>query len=184
MRTQAEIINRFHTALPQLHEWIDQLLDSHANQARFVSALGFGRLTACFPIELLARAKVVMVDRVPFPPVAKFGLPEFIPLQQEAISGITFKDTFFLRPECVSESLHFHELVHVVQWSRLGIAKFLFAYGLGLLAYGYAQSPLERMAYDLQHRFDTGTLPSDVVSVIEKETDAVWSQAAPIVFGA
>jgi hypothetical protein len=177
---QADIICRLHTALPQVREWIDQFLNAHRNRARAVSALGFPRLSACFPRELLDRAKVVSVDRVPFPPVEKFGLPEFASLQQMTFEGITFKDTFFLQQGHASESLHFHELVHVVQWLRLGVDNFILAYALGLLRFGYAQSPLEEMAYTLQRRFGLGTLSQDLVRVIEQSTDAIWNQAAPV----
>ena len=76
----ADIIRRFHTALPQVREWIDQYLAAHADRARAVSTLGFTRLAACFPQLLLERAKVVSVERVPFPPVDQFGLPEFAPM--------------------------------------------------------------------------------------------------------
>ena len=180
---QPEIIRRFHTALPQVRNWIDRFLDAHADRARTVSTLGFTRLAACFPQELLERAKVVSVDRVPFPPVDQFGLPEFAPLQQVSFDGITFKDTFFLQQGRESEAIHFHELVHVVQWSQLGVDNFLLAYGLGLAAFGYAQSPLEQMAYTLQHSFEAGTPPPGLVHVIEQATDAIWSQAAPIIRG-
>ncbi len=175
---QADIIRRLYTALPQVRGWIDQLLDAHADRARPVSALGFTRLPTCFPRELLERTKVVSVDRLPFPPVEKFGLPEFIPMQQRAFDGITFKDTFFLQQGSASEALHFHELVHVVQWSRLGVDNFLLAYGLGLISLGYDQSPLEKMAYTLQHSFELGTLPKELIRVIEQGTDAIWNQAA------
>jgi hypothetical protein len=104
-------------------------------------------------------------------------------MQQMSFDGITFKDTFFLQQGHESEQLHFHELVHVVQWARLGVDNFLLAYGLGLLSSGYAQSPLEQMAYTLQHRFELGTPPKDLVRVIEQGTDAIWNQAAPIVQG-
>ena len=180
---QADIIRRFHTALPQVRGWIDQFLDAHADRARTVSALGFTRLSACFPRELLDSAKVVSVDRVPFPPVEKFGLPEFAPMQQKASEGITFKDTFFLQQGRASEDLHFHELVHVVQWSRLGVDNFLLSYAFGLLSFGYAQSPLEQMAYTLQRSFELGTLPLELMRVIEQGTDAIWDKAAPIVQG-
>lgn len=183
MNMQADIIRRFHTALPQVREWIDQFLDAHAARAHAVSALGFTRLSSCFPMELLERTKVVSVHHVPFPPVEKFGLPEFAPMQQMAFDGITFRDTFFLQQGRASETLHFHELVHVVQWSRLGFDKFLLTYGLGLLLFGYAQSPLEHMAYTLQHSFELGTLPQELVRVIEKGTDAIWNQAGPIIQG-
>lgn len=180
---QPDIIRRFHTALPGVRQWIDQLLDAHADRARALSTLGFTRLSVCFPRELLERAKVVSVERVPFPPVDEFGLPELASMQQMSLDGITFKDTFFLQQGRVSEELHFHELVHVVQWARLGVDNFLLAYGLGLLSFGYARSPLEQMAYTLQRSFELGTLPQEVVRIIEHGTDAIWKQAAPIVQG-
>ncbi len=159
MNMRADIIRRFHAALPQVRGWIDQFLDSHADRARAVGTLGFARLSACFPQELLERAKVASVD------------------------GITLKDTFSLQQGRASEALHFHELVHVVQLSRLGVDNFLLAYGLGLFSFGYAKSPLEQMAYTLQRGFELGTLPRGLVHVIEQATDAIWNQAAPIVQG-
>ena len=180
---QADIIRRLHAALPQVREWIDQFLNAHADRARAVSTLGFTQLPVCFPRELLERAEVVSVEHVPFPPVDQFGLPELAPMQQMPLDGITFKDTFFLRQGRTSEALHFHELVHVVQWSRLGIDNFLLAYGLGLFSFGYAHSPLEQMAYTLQRSFELGKFPQRLVHVIEQTTDAIWNQAAPIVQG-
>lgn len=82
-----------------------------------------------------------------------------------------------------SEELHFHELVHVVQWARLGVDNFLLAYGLGLLLSGYAQSPLEQMAYELQRHFELGTAPQELVRIIEQGTDDIWNQTAMIVQG-
>ncbi len=183
MNMQADIIRRFHAALPEVRQWIDRLLDAHANRACAVSTLGLTRLSACFPQELLERAKVVSVERVPFPPVDRFGLPELASTQQMSFEGITFKDTFFLQQGHTSEELHFHELVHVVQWARLGVDNFLLAYGIGLLSAGYAQSPLEQMAYALQRSFELGTAPQELVRIIEQGTDAIWNQAAPIVQG-
>ena len=178
---QADIIRRFHTALPQVRGWIDQFLAAHADRARAVSTLGFVQLATCFPQELLVRAKVVSVERVPFPPVDQFGLPELASMQQMSFDGITFKDTFFLQQGRASEALHFHEMVHVVQWSRLGVDNFLLAYGFGLFSFRYAESPLEQMAYRLQRDFELGKLPQGLVRVIEQATDAIWNQAAPIV---
>lgn len=174
-----DIIRRFQVALPQVGAWIDQYLEDHAAGARRVSTLGFKRLPLCFPNDLLERSKVVSVDRVPYPPVESFGLPEFAPMQQMPFDGITFKDTFFVRRGRESEEeLHFHELVHVVQWGRLGVDRFLFAYALGLHLFGYEQSPLEAMAFQLQQRFASGTLPTNLVQLIEQATDDVWSHAA------
>src|SRR5688572_25699674 len=124
---QGDIIRRFHAALPSVRQWIDHFLDDHAAQARAVSTLGFGRLSTCFPREVLQHAKVVTLPRVPFPPVDRFGLPELAPIQRMSFAGITFKDTFFIEQGLASESLHFHEMVHIVQWARLGVDNFLLA---------------------------------------------------------
>lgn len=177
---QNDIIQRFHAALPGVRQWIEEFLNDHAEHARPISTLGFTRLSACFPQKLLERAKVVTVPCVQFPPVDRFGLPELVPVQQMSFAGITFKDTFFLQQGQASESLHFHEMVHVVQWERLGIDNFLLAYGVGLIRFGYEQSPLERMAYSLQQSFDSGRPPQELVSVIETHTDAIWTEIAPV----
>jgi hypothetical protein len=178
---RADVIRRFYAALPQVRAWIDQLLATHAADARKVSTLGFNRLASCYPADLLERARVVSVQRTPFPPVSQFGIPEFAQLQGQQFEGITFKNTFFVVRGRALESLHFHELVHVVQWSRLGIDKFLLSYGLGLLQFGYEQSPLEQMAYSLQRLFERGSVPNDLVRIIESGTDEVWKQVAQAV---
>lgn len=183
MNRQDTFIQRLHAALPRLRQWIDDLLGHHADQARTVPSLGFEQLTLCFPNELLERTKVVEVARVPFPPVECFGLPEFAIMQQMQFDGITFKDTFFLQRGRSSESLHFHELVHVVQWARLGVDNFLLAYGFGLNHFGYESSPLEQMAYTLQRSFENGDRPQHIVRDIEERTDAIWTQAVQIVQG-
>jgi hypothetical protein len=97
------------------------------------------------------------------------------------IAGITYKNTFFVNQNLLTESLHFHELVHVVQWERLGADNFLLAYGAGLIQFGYEQSPLEKMAYRLQKEFDTGTVPDEIVDKIYQETDSLWNQVRPLV---
>jgi len=145
-----DTIRRFYAALPCIRGWIDEFLNDHAAQAQTVSTLGFTRLPANFYQDFLERAKVVKVASVPFPPVDQFGLPELAHIQHMSFAGITYKDTFCLQEGQNSESIHFHELVHVVQWARLGADNFLLAYGVGLVQFGYTHSPLEQMAYSLQ----------------------------------
>ena len=181
MNIHEDLIRRFHAELPRVRRWIDEFLDAHKDRSRSVASLGFQRLHAWFPQELLQRAEVVTIAEVPFPPVERFGLPEFAPMQQMTFAGITFKDTFFLQEGQSSESLHFHELVHVVQWARLGVDSFLLAYGVGLIEFGYEQSPLEQMAYAFQRDFERGTPPQELVHIIEERTDAIWNQVAPVV---
>jgi hypothetical protein len=124
---------------------------------------------------------MVLVSQTPFPPVSQFALPEFGEHERRAFDGITFKNTFFVVDGRQTLRLQFHELVHTVQWAKLGVDRFLLAYGFGLLQYGYEQSPLEKMAYGLEQQFVSGSLPKDLVRFIEDRSDAVWNQVAPIV---
>jgi hypothetical protein len=172
-------VQRLRAALPQVRSWIDALLARYASQARPVSSYDWKRLPTAYPADLLEQTNVVTLPgRLPFPPVADMGLPEFAPIQNMDFDGITFKDTFFVRQDRESEGLHFHELVHVVQWKRLGVDNFLLTYGLGLAQMGYRKSQLEYMAYSLQEMFEWGRLPATpLVPFIEEITDGVWSHA-------
>lgn len=99
-------------------------------------------------------------------------------MERRSFAAITFRDRVFVVPSEATESLYFHELVHVVQWARLGVERFLWAYGLGLLEHGYRESPLERMTYRLERGFQRGEVPRDLMAEIEEQTDAIWAQVA------
>ena len=174
----AELAGRFQNAVPRVKQWIEELLAAHARAVTSVSELGFERISDCFPKEFLRRAKVVLVEEVPRPPLDKFQLPELsrvLPLNE----AITLNDTSFIIEEMrTSESLHFHELVHVAQWQRLGMDRFLLAYAAGLITYGYRQNPLESMAYKFQAEFDSGKTWSNTLALIHKLTDGIWSEVA------
>ena len=95
--------------------------------------------------------------------------------EQGDYAGITFKDTYFVKAaEAKRESLHFHELVHVVQWAHLGVEKFLAAYAAGLANQGYRHSPLEVMAYNLQDYFDRNGQPDDVVAAARNKLNELY----------
>jgi hypothetical protein len=97
------------------------------------------------------------------------GLPELAAFEQGGYAGITYKNMYFMSAaHCGNESIHFHELVHVVQWRTLGVEKFLLAYAAGLANNGYQDSPLEAMAYRLQHYFDQNGEPGDIPAVIQR----------------
>ncbi|HEY3785050.1 MAG TPA: hypothetical protein VGL55_07220 [Steroidobacteraceae bacterium] len=172
-----DIIPRLYKALPQAKAWIDRFLAAHESTAQPMGALGSPRLAACFPSAFLERSKVVLVDRVTFPPVESFGLSEFAPLHQMDFEGITCKDTIFVRRDRKYDGLYFHELVHVAQWARLGVDDFLLIYALGLAQQSYRHTPLENLAYNLQAKFEAGTLQSDVIGQIEHLTDQVSADA-------
>lgn len=179
---QDDIIRRFYSTLPAVNDWIEHTLEQNREYAVPVIDIGFSRLEKVYPPDLLVKAKVVVVPgKVPYPPISSMGLPEFQQMEAMPFSGITYKDTFFVRQELAHfESLHFHELVHVVQWDQLGVNKFLLAYGVGLMQYGYKDSPLEQMAYALQEGFDHATLPENIVSLIRVRTDDIWAGVAQL----
>ena len=171
------LVKRLHTALPSVKDWIDRTLQAHARSATSVLNVRFPQLQSHYPDTLLARAQVVIVPRVPFPPVSQLGLPEFSAMEMMSLAGVTYKDTFFVCNGQQRDSLYFHELVHVVQWDRLGVDNFLLAYAVGLLQHGYEQSPLEQMAFELQARFDQRRVPENLVDFINERTDGAWKTA-------
>ena len=171
------IATKLQAVLPSVKEWIDQTLQQHANVATPVSRSPSKRLQDHYPDALLERARVVAVRRVPFPPVSQLGLAEFRAMETMPLAGVTYKDTFFVCKGQQTDSLYFHELVHVVQWDRLGVDNFLLAYAVGLLQHGYEQSALEQMAFELQARFDQERVPENLVEFIDVRTDAVWETA-------
>jgi hypothetical protein len=173
---QSERFDRLRAAVPKVRDWIEETIAEYSDRAKPVASFGWERLTLCYSTELLERAKVVLVDAVPSPPLDQLGLPEFSDSMPADAGGITFMDTFFARRDQNSESLHFHELIHVLQWERLGADNFLLAYGLGLAQFGYRHSPLEAMAYDLQAQFDAGQLSSSVFELVKRGTDAIRIQ--------
>jgi hypothetical protein len=151
-----DLLGRLQRALPHVQEWISDLHTKHAPNSVAAGAMGFARLAHHFPAEILQSTRAVAIDVVPFPPVADLGLPELEELARMPMAGITFGDMYFVRPEHSTEPIHFHELVHVVQWATLGPAAFLSTYAVGIAKHGYEASPLEMAASDLQARFERG----------------------------
>jgi hypothetical protein len=173
--------DRYLPFLPIILEWIQQTLDAHADESRTVASFKFSRLAHYFSAGILKTASVVPADRLPVPPLAALGLREFADFENQPISGITYIDTYFLqRAAATDESLHFHELVHVVQWQVLGPKDFLLLYAAGLAESGYRDSPLEAMAYDHQRRFDAGEPPYSVEEQVWRQTLALKTHAATL----
>jgi hypothetical protein len=175
-----DIFQRLQSALPRVEVWIDRLLEQNEVVAARVNSLNFTRLPLYWPDDLLNRARVVITTPVPFPPVAQYGVSEFAPMMLNT-AGITFRDMFFIdRSAQTSEGTHFHELVHVVQWNVLGSSDFLLTYAVGLMQCGYENSPLERMAFDLQGKFERGEPIPRITDTIERHAFQARSDAAEI----
>ena len=152
---------------PPLVAWIRNTLAASAPVAQTVASRGFSRLPLYFTEKTLASAKVVLVEPLPIPPLRSMGLARFADFERGNFDGITYLDTFFLKPaQANNETVYFHELVHVVQWRLLGPDRFLFLYANGLECFGYRQSPLEAMAYDAETAFASSMAIFDVEKMV------------------
>lgn len=168
------MIQEFIPKIPVISSWIDNTIRSHRDLAKPVTSFGFSRLPGYYSERLLSSTSVVIVDgKVPMPPLAQIGLSQFRSLEdRQDLIGITYKDTYFVvANESGSESLHFNELVHVVQWAHLGVDRFLLAYAAGLLQCGYDNSPLERMSYRYEADFKQGKKIDNLEKAIRNELD-------------
>lgn len=158
--------------LPLVKQWINMTLAAHASSTRPMLDYGFQEIPRYFSQETLASAKVVVVEKVPMPPLSQMGLSQLGNFEKGDYLGVTYLDTYFLVSQVArNESTHFHELCHVVQWKYLGLDKFLMAYAFGLLQHGYRNSPLEVMAYGYQQLFEKKIAPSSIEQqIIDKLT--------------
>ena len=147
--------DRYAEFLPAISKWIQSTLDAHAGSAKPVASFQFPRLPRYFSEQLLSTTSVVLADPLPVPPLSEWGLSEFAGFEQQSMDAITYLDTYFAMPSAATdESVHFHELVHVIQWQVLGPKNFLLLYATGLAGRGYLECPLETMAFAQQRRFD------------------------------
>jgi hypothetical protein len=155
-------------ALPSVRTWIEMLRGQYASAAQPASTLGFPRLAEYFSGEVLDATRVVTVTtKLPLPPIQDLGI-EFIELSRMALSAVTYDDLVFVHQSLRTERVHFHELVHIVQWRALGVDRFLLTYGAGMIEHGYAHSPLEAIAYDLQSEFDRGVPMPDLEATVTR----------------
>ena len=139
---------------PKYHAWVDDLLRRHAACARPVASAQFPRLPQFFSKEAYNSARFVVVDTLPQTPWADLGLP--VPEGMDGpFAGVTYRNTYFVTPAVAGdESLHCHEMVHVVQWRILGNDLFPLLYGQDVLAHGYQKCFLEVMARQFQAIFN------------------------------
>jgi hypothetical protein len=147
----------FTTAYPKMLDWIHETLASYRKTGRSVASMQFARLPLYFDDVFLQSTHYVPINRVPIPPLSTMGLERFAAFLQGDPDGITYFNTYFLKRRHVgNEALHFHELIHVIQWQFLGPERFLKAYAEGLERFGYEHSPLEKMAYEAEDLFKRG----------------------------
>lgn len=151
----------------KIESWIDETIEDHLNNR--VSCECFAKVfNGFYPIEFLSRSYYVVVEQIPkpdFPELRQAGLGDFI---DKPLAGITYKDTYFIKKGCEKDlELHFHELVHVVQWQILGARNFIGRYIVEMQQYGYEGSLLEKMAYELQYSFSKKGQPFNVLDYVK-----------------
>ena len=149
--------------LDLVESWIDQTNHFYRKERRSCSI--FEQVFKGFysPI-FLSSSYFVIVDSLPTPDFQQLrdaGLGDFL---DGDFDGITYKDTYYLLPHAASRiNIHFHELVHVIQWRALTATGFIQRYISEMQTYGYGrQAPLEAMAYGLEDYFEDGRPPMDI----------------------
>jgi hypothetical protein len=157
--------------LELLESWIDDVNNSHLAWRRSCSRFQ-PQFSGFYSSSLLNASYYVIVDTLPLPGLPELrqvGLGDFID-NQNRFDGITYKDTYYLLPKVAGDaSIHFHELVHVIQWRELGARAFIQRYMAEIQMFGYGrQAPLEGMAFGLQDHFDKGAKPFDVEQKVLK----------------
>ncbi len=158
--------------LPGVEAWVDAYIARPEHLYAPLDLAALPRLARCFSPEFLRGVQVAQVERIEMPPVAGMG-PDFNDLVQleSIICGRSYRDRIFVLPQAVgSESTHFHELVHLLQWAEAGSSLFLLAYGAILSRVGYAHCPFEAMAFGWQGRFDKGETVAGVEDDVRRRT--------------
>src|SRR6056297_723511 len=160
-------LNSLKPFIAKINSWIDGYIRTYKERRVPVANIGFSNLAAYFSSDMLNYARVAYVEQIEPPPLRQIGLDGFSFFESLNAGGITYKDTFFITKNLAKdESIHFHELVHIIQWDELGAADFILTYGAGLLQFGYRQCPLEAIAYGYQCDFDRGLPIKDLESKV------------------
>jgi hypothetical protein len=149
--------------------WIDTTNRTHRPLRRSCLELA-NHLGGFFDNAELGTAGFVVTEYLPQPPreaVQQLGLAE---LTGPGVLGLTLDDTYYLKPRAAGWlNLHFHELVHVLQWQQLGAAGFVARYLAEIAQHGYRQAPLEQMAYGLEQRYrDAPQRPFKVMEEVKR----------------
>ncbi len=149
-----------------IEEWIRQVNIFHEPERRSCSFF-CEHFKGFYSPEFLETAYFVVTDTIPkpdFPELLEAGLGGFIDME---FGGITYNDTYYVTKSSASEiSLHFHELVHVIQWRELTPTGFIQRYIQEIQDFGYERAPLEKMAYTLQKDYELKKHTFDVAQYV------------------
>jgi len=141
--------------IEEIRKWIYQVNSSHKEVRRSCSILE-EHFNGFYSPRFLKTAFFVVTAEIPkpdFPGLREAGLGDFIDME---VGGITYDNTYYVKKENVNElRLHFHELVHVLQWRELAPQGFIKRYIREIQDFGYDNAPLEKMAYALDRHYQS-----------------------------
>ena len=160
---------QIHGLIQQVAEYIQSQREIYGQRATPLGVNQKVLMAPFFPQSVLDSARIVVLndERVSNPPfypsLVEMGFDPALLPDFTQMGAITFVDTVVSHGPMTNRTL-FHELVHVVQYEKLGLAMFAAKYVMGFLTGGsYDGIPLERNAYELDARF--AAAPSDAFSV-------------------
>jgi hypothetical protein len=140
-------VSAINKAVSGMIEWVERTNAIYQEGSKSIKDYHLPHVALYFPDELLNKVHIVPIDQLPIPHLSLLGFKELTDFEQADSRAITLDQMYYIKPSCVEdEKIHFHELIHVLQWQILGKEKFLFIYGLSLLQFGYSENPLEVMA--------------------------------------
>lgn len=156
--------------------WIERQRNQYHPRGTPIPSEARQYLSPFFLRDTLDAVRVVRVPLIENPAfygtVLSSRLPRLIDFRKA--SGITFIDTVLLSDRYIVEapslSLLFHETVHVVQYSFLGVEEFARRYVLGWAkgGYRYGSIPLEEQASRLTAAFEAGLIKKRVEEEVER----------------
>jgi hypothetical protein len=160
------------SVIQQVTEYIDRQRKTYRERAVPLNASQRATMQPFFPASTLDSARIVVLtgERVGNPPfygqLLQMGFEAAVLPNFSLMAAITFVDTV-VSHEPFTDRLLLHELVHVVQYAKLGLEGFASKYVRGFLNGGsYEAIPLEMNAYQLDARF--AAAPTKVFSVADE----------------
>jgi hypothetical protein len=146
--------------IQQVRAYIEEQRQCFIRQATPIDQNAKARLGSFFSSAVLDSARVIVLAsrHVPNPrfyaELTKMGFPRELLPDFGQMAASTFVETVVCHGAPTDRTL-FHELVHVVQYRKLGLSAFAAKYVTGFLGGGsYEAIPLERNAYELDARFE------------------------------
>jgi hypothetical protein len=147
-------------AVDQVASYIELQRKKYRLQAAPLSSLQRVTMQPFFPVSVLDGTRLLTFTnhRLPNPDfystLAAMGIEsKYLPDFSAGMAAVTFQDVI-ISYEPFTDQLLFHELVHAVQYQKLGVDEFAERYVNGFLqGGGYDGIPLEINAYQLDDRF-------------------------------